>query len=233
MPILPKKTNILLGYLKLLLWPNWIMPKPIYAAAGLILVASILTTSVIYSLKEAGTVPPGVNGYALVDESEPAPPTEPAVIKHEPAVKPAADTMATGAKAAISRSYDTETPRWPVRGAVSLDFGWQQHPVYHDWRYHNGIDIKAAEGQPVQAVFGGEVQEIYNDKNYGQTAVVKSGRYTVIYGSLGSLAVNKGDTISNGSKIGVVGSFTAEPGMHLHLAIKDGDKYINPLSLLK
>ncbi|MPN09668.1 hypothetical protein SDC9_156959 [bioreactor metagenome] len=120
-----------------------------------------------------------------------------------------------------------------MRGQVIFEFGWQQHPVYNDWRYHNGIDIAAAEGQPVQAVLGGVVEEIYNDKNYGQTAVVKSGRYTIIYGSLGSVSVNKKDVISNGAKIGIAGTYPAEPEIHVHLAIKDGDKFINPQSMLK
>lgn len=234
MPNLPKKVSVLLAYTKLLFRPDWIMPKPIYTASGLLLVASILTISVIYGLKDAASVPQGANHFALVGEPQTAVPKE-TVVRQEPADKPssAGSAVAVPNSSASSRGYDNEVPRWPVRGEVIFEFGWQEHPVYKDWRYHNGIDIRATEGQPVQAMLGGEVQEIYNDKNYGQTVAVKSGRYLVIYGSLDSVAVSKNDTVSNGSKIGVAGSFAAEPQVHVHLAVKDGDKYINPRSILK
>lgn len=228
MPNLPRRVSIILAYTKLLFRPGWIMPKPIYAASGLLLVASVLTVSVIYGLKNAASVPQEVNHFALVGEPQTVPPNEPAV---KP--PPANSAVVVSNPSVTNHAYDNESPRWPVRGEVIFDFGWQEHPVYRDWRYHNGIDIRALEGQPVQAMLGGEVQEIYNDKNYGQTVIVKSGRYLVIYGSLDSVAISKNDVVSNGSKIGVAGSFAAEPQVHVHLAVKDGDKYINPRSILK
>lgn len=225
---LPRKAIIFLSYAKLLFKPGWIMPKPIYYACGLLIAASILMMSLVNGLKKEIITPKGANNNLiyepLVNETK-----EPVVvIQPQPVIKPTQLAPVTN-----SREYDKEKPRWPLYGEIIKDFGWQQHPVYKDWRYHNGIDIAAGEGQPVQAVLGGIVEEIYNDKNYGQTVVVKSGRYRVIYGSLAAVAVDKNDAIENGAKIGVAGTYIAEPGVHVHLAIKEGDKFINPRILLK
>lgn len=234
MPNLPRKARVLFAYLKLLFFPSWLMPKPIYTACGLLLIAGILMMSVVYSLKDAATGPRGRDNFALVGQSQPQEPV--VIIQPEPIRITSTHFTAAPTKQQVSPlapDYEKESPRWPVRGQISYDFGWQQHTLYNDWRYHNGIDIETNESIPVQAVFSGSVEEIYNDKNYGQTVVVKSGRYTIIYSSLDSVVVNKNDKIANGAQIGRTGSYIAEPAIHLHLAVKDGAKFIDPRSLLK
>ena len=232
MPKLPRKAAIILAYTKLLFRPGWLMPKPVYTACGLLLIAGLLMLSVVNSLKDAAMVPQ--NSQSAVDQSQQEQFKEPIVIiQSEADNKPNNNPIVVSAAKPAVRAqpnYENEKPRWPVRGQIIYDFGWQQHPIFNDWRYHNGIDISTPDNQPVQAVIGGVVEEIYNDKNFGQTVVVKSGRYTIIYGSLGSVAVSVKESVVNGAKIG---SFAAEPQIHLHLAIKDGEKFIEPGSFIK
>lgn len=235
MPKLPRKAAIILAYTKLLFRPGWLMPKPVYTACGLLLIAGLLMLSVVNSLKDAATVPQ--NNYSAVDQSQQEQLKEPVVIiQSEAETKPETSPTVVSAVKSVGRAqhdYENEKPRWPVRGQVIYGFGWQQHPIFNDWRYHNGIDISTPGSQTVQAVIGGVVEEIYNDKNYGQTVIVKSGRYTIIYGSLGSVAVSTKEAVVNGAKIGTTGSYTAEPQIHLHLAIKDGEKFIEPGNFIK
>lgn len=238
MPNMPRKLIILLAYSKLLFRPGWIMPKPIYTATGLLFVAGLLMISVISSLQQAAVPPESARNMPLVGEAQPKPIEQPAVIvqsqaelKPEPA-KAQTPPSAPAVSVAAQRSAVKENPRWPIKGKVIGDFGWQQHAVYQDWRYHAGIDILADKGQLVQAIFSGEVEDIFTDKNYGLTAAVKSGQYTIYYGSLSSIAVSKGSSISGGDNIGTVGSANAEPEIHLHLGIKSQDKFIDPRSLL-
>jgi len=115
-----------------------------------------------------------------------------------------------------------------VKGQIKLNFGWQLHPLYNDWRYHTGIDVLGEEGQNVTAIQSGQVIEILRDNNSGLTVVVKNNEYKVYYGSLAKAAVAKGSYIDAGQEIGKMGSFAAEPYSHLHLAIKKGDEYIDP-----
>ncbi len=120
----------------------------------------------------------------------------------------------------------------PMQGPVTLDFGWQEHPVYKDWRFHSGIDILGSEGQTVQAINSGQVVEIVTDKLTGLRIGIKNDNYIIYYGSLSQGTVAVGDYIHSGQIIGAVGSCEGENYNHLHLAIKNGDQYIDPKLLL-
>lgn len=115
-------------------------------------------------------------------------------------------------------------------GTITHGFGWEFHPVYRDWRFHNGIDISGSEGQIVPAVASGEIVDIYTDKQYGLTVVVASGKYIIYYGSLASIVVEKNTTIKTGSPIGSMGISANELETHLHLAVKNSSskEFIDP-----
>ena len=113
-------------------------------------------------------------------------------------------------------------------GPIETDFGWQLHNVYKDWRYHTGIDISGGLHDPVAAIYSGQVTEIFHDKQSGLTAVVKNSTYSIYYGSLSEVKVEKGRDIRAGETIGTMGKSDAEPYYHLHLAIKKGEQYIDP-----
>ena len=81
-------------------------------------------------------------------------------------------------------------------------------------------------------MYGGKVEAVYDDKELGRTIVISSGKYEVYYGALASVSVTTGETMSAGAKIGTVGSSSAEPFPHLHLAVKSGGKYVNPREVL-
>jgi murein DD-endopeptidase MepM/ murein hydrolase activator NlpD len=123
-------------------------------------------------------------------------------------------------------------PRRPVTGAVMLDYGWQQHPVYKDWRFHTGVDIGAPQGSPVYAVYGGKVTTVKQDSSYGLMVIVATGELAVGYGSLGMAAVKPTQEVEAGGQIGTVGVAEGEPYPHLHFSLKKGDGYINAAELL-
>jgi murein DD-endopeptidase MepM/ murein hydrolase activator NlpD len=143
------------------------------------------------------------------------------------------------AQPAITTEYDLEAGQETIRelwtGPITGEFGWHLHPVYQDWRYHNGLDISGGEGQIVPALLSGEVVEITTDKHYGLTVAVKSGKYTVYYGSLASVAVHKNNLIETGKPIGSMGISISEPEPHLHLAVRinDGNQVIDPRDVFK
>lgn len=109
-----------------------------------------------------------------------------------------------------------------------MDFGWQLHPIYHDWRYHTGIDIKGSALQSVEALYKGQVTDIFRDSHSGLTVIVKDDTYKIYYGSLAEVKVTKGSKVTQNQIIGTMGSWDAEPYDHLHLAIKKGEEYIDP-----
>ena len=123
---------------------------------------------------------------------------------------------------------DSIVPPKPIKGQIQLDFGWQNHPVYNDWRYHTGMDIKGSGGQEVHAVYKGQVMDIFRDRHSGLTLVVKDPTYYIYYGSLSEVTVQQGSVVSANQVIGKMGSCTEEPYEHLHLAIKKDQQYLDP-----
>jgi murein DD-endopeptidase MepM/ murein hydrolase activator NlpD len=184
--------------------------KKLYVAIGLLLVASVLFFSVASVIQEKN------KQRAVI-----LPPAETAATLNEPALEQPKEEIA-----AIN-----ETPQKPVSGTVIQAFGWQEHPVYKDWRYHPGVDIGVPSEQNVQAVLSGKVTDIYIDRHYGLTAVIESKGYKIFYSALSIADTAKGSFVKAGQSIGRTGVCRDEPREHLHMAVKQDDRYIDPSSL--
>lgn len=112
----------------------------------------------------------------------------------------------------------------------------QYSETYGDWRLHTAIDIKADEDTPVNASGDGKVTDIYEDSNYGKVVVIDHGNGIIgYYCGLTKLGVQKGDIVAAGDKIGMAGTVPCEArdGVQLHFEVKQNDKYIDPLQLIK
>lgn len=210
--------------------------RQVLTAGVLLAVASVMMFGVISALQQASTPLP----HSPAPVSEGVLPSETGVVTKLPesvstssiqemASAPPLPVAAVAEEASAANEVIQEL--W--RGVTTHGFGWQLHPLYGDWRYHNGVDISGGEGQVVPALLNGEVVDVYTDKVYGLTVAVKSGNYTVYYSSLASVAVQKTSLIKTGSPIGSMGICGGEPEPHLHLAVKttDGQKAINPQEL--
>lgn len=192
--------------------------KQVYVAAGLLILSSVLLFSVVSMIQEKGMLYKKQNEMALQPEN------------YLPSIADVAGSLKSVAVSSEDMATK-ETAKMPLKGNVILAFGWQQHPVYKDWRYHTGMDIGIAGKQDIQAVFSGKVIDIYTDKHSGLTVAVESKDYKIFYGSLSAAAVTKGSFIKAGDCIGKTGSCREEPAEHLHLAVKKDEHYINPASL--
>lgn len=189
--------------------------KKLYTAVGLLLLASVLLLSVAGALQERTKAKSAV----LPPDSPPAKTTSAeALPESKGAEQPETATL-------------NEAPMRPVNGTVTQAFGWQEQPLYKDWRYHNGIDISVRSQEDVRAMFSGKVTDIYIDKHYGRTVVVESREYKIFYGSLSAADVTKGSFVKRGQALGKTGICRDEPAEHLHLAIRKNDNYIDPTSI--
>lgn len=106
-----------------------------------------------------------------------------------------------------------------------------------DWRLHTGIDLSAEKGTSVKASAEGKVSKIYNDAMWGTTVEIEhSNGMTSIYSSLSDkVYVEKGQAVESGQSIGTVSDTAKIEGAeasHLHFAIKQGGKYIDPESVI-
>lgn len=211
---------------------TWTEPRPVYVATGLVVMAAVLMLVIVSGIRQPAVPVPIAPQSHLVAPSGTVirPDTPPVSMADVRAV----DKPLTGAAAqqAASVGKPGDKPRRPVAGTVSVAFGWQPYPLYGDWRYHPGVDVAAPAGAAVRAMWGGRVTEIYEDRQYGLTVAVAGGGYTVHYGSLAAVVVARDQYLTAGATVGTVGEAPGERYSHLHLAVKNGDNYVDPQELL-
>jgi len=103
---------------------------------------------------------------------------------------------------------------------------------YHFW--HPGIDLDGVTGDLIFPVISGEVIETgYSRFGYGNNVLINHGNGIIsLYAHLSKVSVEKGDMVTNETKIGEMGATGRSFGDHLHLEIYEDGKTINPLSIL-
>jgi Rod binding domain-containing protein len=108
----------------------------------------------------------------------------------------------------------------PVAGAVTSAFGWRRHPITKEIKFHQGVDLRAAYGQEVQAAAAGKVVFSGDQGGYGATVVVEHADGTQTrYAHLSARLVKKGDEVGAGEALGRAGRSGRATGTHLHFEV--------------
>ena len=107
-----------------------------------------------------------------------------------------------------------------------------------DWRTHDGVDIRAEEGDAVKTAAAGTVKEVRYDDLMGVTVVIShADGYETQYSSLQQEPpVEQGKTVEAGDIIGLVGSTAAaegDVGPHLHFSVSKDGKVVDPQEYVK
>ena len=98
--------------------------------------------------------------------------------------------------------------------------------------FHEGIDIRGKEGDPVTAVKSGTVISVGASGDYGNLIRIDHGDgVETRYAHLSKMDVKVGDMVAKGQKIGAVGSTGRSTGPHLHYEVLKGGKKIDPDSM--
>ncbi len=100
----------------------------------------------------------------------------------------------------------------PTTGRISSPFGWRWG--FSDW--HGGVDFAAPIGTPVYAAHSGTVVNVWPNgamDKYGRAIVIKHDQpadapYS-LYAHLSAATVAKGERVSQGQRIGSVGTTAA------------------------
>lgn len=107
----------------------------------------------------------------------------------------------------------TQDWMWPADGVITDTFGTRRG-------HHKGIDIAAESGSPVYAVDSGMVSKSYYSQTYGHVIFIKHSNQTeTVYAHLNERLAGKGQQVSQGQKIGTMGSTGDSSGVHLHFEI--------------
>jgi murein DD-endopeptidase MepM/ murein hydrolase activator NlpD len=119
---------------------------------------------------------------------------------------------------------------WPVNGKLESGVGGRRNPFGgRGFEYHEGQDIDAEYGTPVQVAAGGRVIIAGWQRGYGKVVYVDHGRgISTRYGHLSEIDVTVGETVSRGQTIGLVGSTGRSTGPHLHYEVRINNQPVDP-----
>ncbi len=116
---------------------------------------------------------------------------------------------------------------WPLCAPVTSEYGPR-------WgRMHQGIDQGARTGTPIGASKAGRVIFAGWQGGYGNLVLIDHGDGVVTaYAHQSSIAVGSGQSVSQGSTIGYVGSTGNSTGPHLHFETRVNGSAVNPRQYL-
>lgn len=128
---------------------------------------------------------------------------------------------------------------WPEPNAqISQPFGpstyWFEPPFGAYAHFHTGIDLVEPFGSPVYAADDGVVALVGSSSSgYGNYVVLAhSGGFNTLYGHLSASLVKVGQTVTQGTVIGLEGSTGNSTGPHLHFELRIGQTPVNPAPYL-
>jgi murein DD-endopeptidase MepM/ murein hydrolase activator NlpD len=123
---------------------------------------------------------------------------------------------------------------WPVVGKLESGVGGRRNPFGgRGYEYHEGQDIDAQYGTPVEAAASGRVTVAGWQRGYGNVVYVDHGHgLSTRYGHLSEIDVTVGQTVTRGQTIGLVGSTGRSTGPHLHYEVRINNEPVNPRDYL-
>jgi murein DD-endopeptidase MepM/ murein hydrolase activator NlpD len=117
---------------------------------------------------------------------------------------------------------------------ITSGFKMRFHPILQTWRAHLGVDYGAPQGTPIQAVGSGVVDFAGVQGGYGNVVFVKhNNQNTTVYAHMSKINVKRGQVISQGQVLGLVGATGWATGPHLHFEFRVNGKQQDPLSMAR
>jgi septal ring factor EnvC (AmiA/AmiB activator) len=121
---------------------------------------------------------------------------------------------------------------WPAGGRLAGRFG-QATDRLGGTAVRNGIEIAVPENTPVRAVHGGTVGLAGPFIGFGNLVIVEHGANNYsLYGYLGTIGVERGDTLDAGAELGRSGSAPAGPPA-LYFEMRIDGRPVDPVQWLK
>ena len=118
----------------------------------------------------------------------------------------------------------------PVDGTLSSSFGYRDHPMAGQERFHYGIDLSAEEGAIIRAFADGTILAVAESTELGKyVEIVHANGYTTLYAHCSRINASAGQSVKAGDPIAEVGSTGDATGNHLHFELCCDGTYLNPI----
>ncbi|MEO6055614.1 MAG: M23 family metallopeptidase, partial [Gemmatimonadales bacterium] len=138
----------------------------------------------------------------------------------------AKDSLASHSKRLAATPSIMPTQGWLTSAFSSM----REHPILHIARPHEGIDVTAPMGSPIEAPAAGVVADAGWESGYGNTITIDHG-YGVVtkFAHASKLLVKRGQRVSRGQRIALVGNTGLATGPHLHYEVHVNGRPVDPL----
>lgn len=144
-----------------------------------------------------------------------------------------ASAMPAPPPAALAPASATPAGPGEVTGHVTSGFGFRNHPITGDHRFHTGVDLRAAEGAPIRAVAEGVVKAAGPRGGYGNAVEIDHGDGTsTLYAHASALLVQPGQRVTRGEPVALVGQTGQATGPHLHFELRRHDHPVDPMAMV-
>jgi murein DD-endopeptidase MepM/ murein hydrolase activator NlpD len=157
-------------------------------------------------------------------------------------LSPANQKRSAEETAEINAIYRTITPEilWttpfsvPIPGGSGRNFGHRRVFNNQPRAPHNGADLRATTGTPIQSTNRGRVVLAKDLFFTGNTVIVDHGLgiYS-LYAHLSRIDVKKGAVVQNGQVVGLAGATGRVTGPHLHWGVRVQGARVDPFSLVE
>lgn len=116
----------------------------------------------------------------------------------------------------------------------SSPYGPRPYPLTGTPSFHTGTDMACPTGTPILAAMSGRVSYTGLSRVYGNYVIIEHGNgYQTLYAHMSKIIATKGQWVSQGTRIGLVGSTGQSTGPHLHFTVYKNGKTIDPMTVLK
>ena len=115
---------------------------------------------------------------------------------------------------------------------ISSGFAMRFHPILQQWKAHLGTDFAASTGTPARTVGDGVVEFAGVQNGYGNVIFIKHGNNReTVYAHLSKILVQRGQNVSQGQTIGLVGATGWATGPHLHFEVRVNGVQQDPMAM--
>ncbi|MCP2501353.1 MAG: M23 family metallopeptidase [Deltaproteobacteria bacterium] len=122
---------------------------------------------------------------------------------------------------------------WPVDGRITSSYGYRNHPVHEERKFHTGVDLSVPSGSEVKATADGIVSFAGWTENSGIVVVVEHGHgFSTAYAHNRKALARIGQRIARGDVIAMSGSTGLSTGPHVHYEIWRDGRHTDPAGFL-
>ena len=124
--------------------------------------------------------------------------------------------------------------KMPGEGNIINLFGPYRNSQFNVTNFRSGIDIKTDIGEPVRAVYSGNILYANWFKGYGNMIIIDHGTsYYTVYAHVEEMFKSTGDRVQAGDVIATVGDTGSMSGARLYFEIRHHGKPVDPVEWLK